>query len=159
MTVLTTVTVEKGLVRYLRAGVKHEMGANVLDLQVQLDKKEIEPPIFEAILACFDDSRALFETVGFTEDPSAADLEIDITRWPRLVLRVLETQYAAERMRLDDALADRYPIPERDVPALGELVAEIRRVTGAPRKTRPRYTTFLERQLAKRKNRRQRGDG
>lgn len=153
-----TVTVDKQLVRYLRNGVKQEMSANVFDLEMQLEKQEIDAPTIEAVLASFDESRSLFEYVGFVEESPATDVVVDLERWPRLVLRVLEAQHSIERARIEDAHAARIPIPERDVPQLGELVAEIRQKTGAPRKVRPRYQTFLEEQLAKRRNKRRRGD-
>ncbi len=158
MTGAGTVTVDKRLVRYLRNGVKQEMGASVFEILMQLDKQAVDPSMFRAVLACFDDSRSLFECVGFVEECPAKDLVIDLTRWPSLVLRVLEAQYSIERARIDDARAAKIPIPDRDVPQLGVLVAEIRRKTGASRKRRRRYRTFLEEQLAKRRNKRRRGD-
>lgn len=134
------------------------MSANVFELQVQLEKQEIDRPTFEAVLTCFDESRSLFEHVGFVEESPANDVVVDLERWPTLVLRVLETQHSIERARIDDAHAARIPIPDRDVPQLGELVARIRQKTGAPRKVRPRYKTFLEEQLARRRNKRRRGE-
>jgi hypothetical protein len=72
-----TVTVDKRLVRYLRNGVKQEIGANVFELQLQLDKQAVDPSMFRAVLACFDESRLLFECVGIVEECPAKDLVAD----------------------------------------------------------------------------------
>ncbi len=158
MTVEKNVKVDKRLVRFLREGVRQEINASVLELQVQLEMRAIDVPAFEAALAGFDECRALFEFVGFVDSGSPEDLVVDLVRWPRLVLRVLEGQYAAERARLEDARAVGVAIPERDLPALGTLIAGVRRSTRAPGAYQPRRQSFLERQLAKRRNRRRRGE-
>lgn len=153
-----TVTIDATLVRYLREGVKQELNANVWDLQAQLETT-IDPPTFRSILACFDESRSLFEFVGFVEEPDQERLTVDLSRWPRLVLRALESQHDAEVRRLQDAAASNFMLPLRDVPALGALVSAIREKTGVPpwvRRDQRREQSMLRR-LARMRKRRRRG--
>jgi hypothetical protein len=152
-----TVTVEGRLVRYLRRGVKEELLSILWDFQVQLENT-LDVQAVLAILACFDAARSLFEWAGFVDESEPADLILDLARWPGLVLRVFETQYTREVWRLQDAAAGDYVLPTRDVPALGCLVAEICQKTGARPRSRRDDRSFLQKQLAKRRNRRRRGD-
>jgi hypothetical protein len=151
-----TVTVEAKLVRYLREGAKQELTANTWDLQAQLETT-IDPPTLRSVLACFDASRSLFEFVGFVDERDPPDLVVDLSRWPQLVLRVLESQHDAEVRRLQDAAAGNFILPLRDVPALGALVSAIREKTGAP--PRLRRDQSVLRRLARMRKRGRRGDG
>jgi hypothetical protein len=150
-----TVTIEGRLVRYLREGVKQELNANVWDLQAQLETT-IDPPTFRSVLACFDASRSLFEFVGFVDEPEPTDLMVDLSRWARLVLRVLESQHEAEVRRLQDAAAESFMLPPRDVPALGALVNAIRKKTGAPPRLRRDQSVLVR--LSRIHKRRPRGE-
>lgn len=155
-----TVTIDKTLVRYLRAGVKQELSANIWSLQAQLETT-IDSPTFRSALACLDESRSLLEFVGFVEEAEQASLTIDLSRWPRLVLRVLESQYDAEVRRLQDAEAENFMLSPRDVPALGALVSAVREQTGVPPRLRreQRREESMRRRLARMRKRRQRGNG
>lgn len=126
----TMQTIEARLVRYLRQGVKHEINANAWDLQAQTETT-IDPPTLCSVLACFDDSRSLFEFVGFVDETDQADLLVDLSRWPTLVLRVLKSQHDAEVRRLQDAAVGNFMLPLRDVPALGALISLIQEKTGS----------------------------
>jgi hypothetical protein len=154
-----TVTIDGALVRYLREGVKRELDANICDLQAQLETT-IDPPAFRSALACLDESRSLFEFVGFVEEADQASLTVDLSRWPRLVLRALESQHDAEVRRLQDAAAENFMLPLRDVPALGALVGAIREKTGVPPRLRDqRREDSVLRRLARIRIRRRRGNG
>jgi hypothetical protein len=155
-----TVMIDGTLVRYLREGVKREFDANIWDLQAQLETT-IDPSTFRSALACFDESRSLFEFVGFVEEPDQASLTIDLSRWPRLVLRALESQHDAEVRRLQDAADANFMLAPRDVPALGALVTGIREKTGVPQRLRreQRREESMLRRLARMRKRRRRGNG
>jgi hypothetical protein len=150
------VTVDGKLQRFLRRGVRRELGAilDILELQVDVG---LDPETWPDALARFDDARALLDLIGIVDEPDQPDLVIDLGRWPRLVLRALETEHDAEVRRLQDAAADGYSLPSRDIPALGILVEDIRQKVGA-RPRRRRTCMFLETQVARRRNRRARGD-
>jgi len=151
------VTITGKLVRFLRSGVKRELGASVAVLQIELDTN-IDRETYYGALARFDAARTLLDAIGVSDKPEPQDVELDLGRWPRLVLKALESQYDAELVRLEDAHAGGFDLPTRDVPALGCLVADIREKVGAPPR-RERQQSFLERQLARRRTRRSRGDG
>jgi hypothetical protein len=155
-----TVTIDGALVRYLREGVKRELDGNICDLQAQLETT-IDPPTFRSVLACFDESRSLFEFVGFVEESDQASITVDLSRWPRLVLRALESQHDAEVRRLQDAAAENFMLPLRDVPALGALVSAIREKTGVPQRLRrdQRREESVLRRLARIRKRGRRGNG
>jgi hypothetical protein len=150
------IAIDGGLVRYLRRGVKRELGANLAILQVEVDTC-LDPRIWREALARFDDARAMFELIGIADDPEQPDLSLDLGRWPRLTLRVLESEHRAEVMRLEDARHEGFDLPARDVPVLGELIAEIRKKTGTSRRHR-HNESVLARQFARRRTRRPRGD-
>lgn len=142
-----SITIAGPLVRYLRRGVKQELAAIITILQAELDTT-LDPTTYRNALARFDEGRTLFDAIGLTDEPEPADVELDLLRWPRLVLRTLESEYAAEVRRLQDANAEGgFALPLRDVPALGNLVAEIRQQAGESLERRPK--SILE-QLAKR---------
>jgi hypothetical protein len=126
-----TVTIEGKLVRHLREGAKNELLANTWDLQEQL-LSTVDPQTFRGIVACLKDSLSLFEFVGFVDADEPRDLIVDLSLWPRLVLRVLESRHDAEVRRLQDAAGSNFTLPLGDVPALGILVLEIQQKTGAP---------------------------
>lgn len=125
------VRIAGSLVPYLRKGVKEELSATLVILTIQLDTT-LEPATYSNTLARFYDAQALCEVVGLTEEPDPADLVLDLGRWGRLVLKLLELEYDAELKRLQNATADGVQLPLRDVPALRRLVADLRDTLGAP---------------------------
>lgn len=145
------------LVRFLRNGVKQELSASVAILQIELDTT-IDPDTYYSTLARFDAARTLLDTIGVSDEPEPQDVELDLGRWPQLLLKALESQHETELMRLQDAHATGVDLPTRDVPALGCLVADIRKKVGAPPR-RARKQSFLQRQLARRHPRKTRGHG
>jgi len=124
------VRIAGSLVRYLRKGVKEELSATLVILTIQLDTT-LDPATYRNTLARLYDAQALFEVVGMTEDPEPADLVLDLGRWGRLALKLLEFEYDAELKRLQNATADEVELPLRDVPALRRLVADMRETLGA----------------------------
>lgn len=148
------VTIAGKLVPLLRGGVKRELAANLELLAIQLDTT-IDPAPYYAALARFDAARTLLDAIGVSDDPAQLDVELDLGRWPQLVLTALESQHQAELIRLEQAHADECDLPTRDVPALGRLVEEVRKQVTAPSK---RPTSFLDEDLGRR-IRRPRGDG
>jgi hypothetical protein len=144
------VRIAGSLVRYLRNGVKRELSTTLEILTIQLDTT-LDPETYNNALARFYDAQALFEAVGVAEDPEPADLVLDLARWGRLTLKLLEFEYDVELTRLQNATADGVELPLRDVPALRELVTDIR-------KAAPSRGSQSWRQIARRLQR-GRGDG
>jgi hypothetical protein len=150
------VTIAGSLVRYLRAGVKLQLSAATEILRVELETTAPDLSTYGAALARFDEGRALLDLIGFTDQDAPADIEVDLYRWPQLVLRSLETEYEGEVTRLQDAVAHGIELPARDMPALESLLAEIRKKTGGAVRGQQ---LPLERQPESRRRRRSRGDG
>jgi hypothetical protein len=117
------------LVRYLRREVKQEQAAVVTILQVEFDTV-LDSETYRSALDRFDEGRSLFDAIGLTDEDEPADLELDLARWPRLVLKTVESAYYAEVRRLQDASAEDRDLPMGDVPALGNLLAEVREKSG-----------------------------
>jgi hypothetical protein len=152
----TGVTITGKLVRFLRSGVKRELGASVAILAIEVDTN-LDPETYYSALARFDAARTLLDAIGLSDDAEPKDVEVDLSRWPRLVLKALESEHDAELIRLESAQASGFDLPTRDVPALGCLVADIRKKVCAPPR-HGRHQFVLERQLARRRTRRCRGD-
>ncbi len=125
------VTVAAKLVPYLRRGVKRELSDTLAILSFQLDTALDETTYYDA-LAKFDEARALFDAVGVVEERRQSDLELDARRWPRLLLRALESQYDIEMMRMQDRAAEGFGVPLLEIPALRDLVSDVREKVGAP---------------------------
>jgi hypothetical protein len=123
---VTTLRIKGSLVGYLRTGVLREMAATLQVLEVEVTQREIDPTVYGRALARFDETRALLDVIGLTTLDGDHDMELHIGSWRGLVLKVLKTQYSIERSRLEDAAVDGVRLATRDVPALGELVAELR---------------------------------
>jgi hypothetical protein len=156
MTTLGKVTIAGSLVRYLRAGVKRQMNAASEILQVELEETAPDLSTYGAALARFDEGRALLDLIGFVDQDAPADVEVDLSRWPQLLLRSLEAEYEMEVTRLQDAVAHGIGLPARDLPALELLLAEIRKKTGG---AVTGQQLPLERRPESRRTRRSRGDG
>jgi hypothetical protein len=146
-------TIPGNLVRYLRKGVKREFGASLVILGIEVETT-VDPKTYRDALACFDAARALLETIGLADDPRQPALQLDLGRWGRLILKSLESVHAAELMRLQDAAADGFDVPPRDIPALGSLVADIRNKVGTPQRGSHRRLLPLWARRAREANRR-----
>jgi len=153
------VTITGKLVRFLRGGAMLELGASaaIIEAQAAADA-HLRPKTFYRALARFDAARTLLEEIGVSDQLEPRDVELDLARWPRLLLKALESQLDQELIRLESAHADGIDLPPRDLQALGCLVADVRRKVGAPATHEPTRSR-LERQLARRPPRRNRGDG
>jgi hypothetical protein len=134
-----SVTVAGPLVRYLHRGVQKEMAAIVTVLQVEFDNV-LDPETYRSALARFLEGSSLFDAIGLTDEAEPADIELDLARWPRLVLKTLQSEYDAEVMRLQDSAAEGRDLPLGDVPALGSLLAEVREKSGLPPRPRRKQT-------------------
>jgi hypothetical protein len=144
------VTVARNLVPYLRGGVRRELSETFAILVFQVDEVLDQDTYYKA-LARFDDARALFDLVGVTDEPGQVDLELDLARWPRLVVRALEW----ELMRLRERADEGFESSLQDTPALGNLLSDVRRQVPTQSK---RSGSEAPRGLVRRK-RRSRGDG
>lgn len=120
------ITIPAVLVRYLRLGLQSQLSARVDMLAVVLEGRVDEPSYREALYG-FDDARSLLDTIGVGEHEGQDDVELDLSESGELVLKALESQHRFEVMRLEDAAAHGVPIPEREVPALGRLLADVRK--------------------------------
>jgi hypothetical protein len=124
------VTVAAGLVRHLRNAVTRELSTALEILAIQLDTT-LDPATYNDALARFHDAQALFDAIGMTEEPQPADLLLDLDRWPRLLLKLLEREHDAELQRLQDATTEGFAPPIRDLPALRSLTTDLREQLGA----------------------------
>ncbi len=148
------VTIAANLVPYLRRGVKRELSATLGLLAFQLDTALDRAEYYDA-LARFDEARALLDAIGVSDDRVQHELELELGRWPRLLLRVLESEYDIEVMRLQDRVAEGFDLPLGEIPALGGLISDVRKqVEVTPRRGGGEST----RQLSRR-SRRSRGNG
>jgi hypothetical protein len=120
------ITIPAELVRYLRRGVQSQLGARVDTLAVALEGSLDEPRYREALCG-FDAARTLLDTIGVSDREMRADVELDLSASGELVLKALESQHRFEVTRLEDAAAHGVQIPEREVPQLGRLVADVRK--------------------------------
>jgi hypothetical protein len=133
------VTIAAGLVRYLRKGVKRELGEALESLAIQLDTHlhtELDPDRYYKALARFQAAQELLDAVGVTAAPNPTDLVLDLGRWPRLVLKALELEYDANLVGLESVAADGIELPTRDLPVLADLVTSIRETVDVPRHPR-----------------------
>jgi hypothetical protein len=160
MTVSTAdMTIAGPLVKLLRGRLKRELCARADLLRIELDAN-LTPERWNTALASFNEGCELMATIGLTDDPSQADVELDVRRWGRLILTIYEREYREGLLRIKDAEAEGYDptLIGKNIPALGALVQEIQQRTGIrPKRGRP--MSFLEEQLAKRRRGgRRRGD-
>lgn len=146
------ITIPGKVVKYVRRGAKAELGHSLAIYEIAIHSDRIDPKAYAIAAARLDAARSLFEAVGPSDDPRQEDIQLDLRRWPRLLLRVLDEQLDAEVRRLQDAAAEGFELPVREVPALRALTAEVRKRTGAPPRRR-RSHSFLERSRAKRRRR------
>jgi hypothetical protein len=130
------VTVSGSLVRYLRSGVKEEMASAIGILLAELDTS-LTPATFRAALGRFDDSRTLLEMIGFVDEPKPADVQLDLSRCPQLVLKALGSEHSKKIQRVEDAAAAGIEMPTRDISDLESLLAEVRTGLGTVADDRP----------------------
>ena len=129
------------LIRFLRRGVKLEPGENATIIVAQCaPDTHLEPKTYYRALARFDAAQTLLEEIGVSEQRKPQDVELDLSCWPRLLLKALESQLDQELIRLEGAHADGDNLPPRDLQALGCLVANMRRKVGAPATHEPRHS-------------------
>jgi hypothetical protein len=153
-----SVTIPPSLVKYLRRGVKRELSATLVILAIQVDTV-LDPNTYHKAVVRFNETQALFEAIGLTDElQPPANLTLDLDCWPRLVLRALESQYAIELMRRQDAVAEGVELPMRDLPALKTLIADIRKMVGVPRQQQP-YLSPWARYRVRRRRRASQNDG
>ena len=79
------ITIAGKLVRFLRSGVKREFAASLEVLAFEVDKN-IDRETYYGALARFDAARTLLDAIGVSDEPEQPDVELDLGRWPRLVL-------------------------------------------------------------------------
>jgi hypothetical protein len=139
----SSVTVTGPLVRYLRRAVKEELAAIVTVLQIELDN-DLDPETYRGALAGFAEASSLLDAIGLTDEGKLADIELDLARWPRVLLKTLQSVYDAEVQRLQDSAAEGRELPLRDVPALGGLLAEVRKKSGLGPRARRKQTRAIE---------------
>ena len=122
----SSITIPGPLVRYVRAGVKREIGSRLAILQDEIDR-DLDPETYSAALARLWPATELLDLIGLEDRPNQLDIEVDLTTSARLLLKVLEIQHRIEVQRLQDAIVDGIHLPEKDVADLGALVSFIRR--------------------------------
>jgi hypothetical protein len=119
-----TVTVPANLLRYVRRGLHTEFSAaaeraSLIELQGLTEEQ------FDAALETFDAVRTLLKNVGFVDEGSDQDIELDISPDPVVVHRGLECQYHAQVDRVEESAhaTGANPGPSDEIWALGELLA------------------------------------
>jgi hypothetical protein len=122
----STLAIESGLVPYLRKGVLREMTDALQILQVEVAEDVIDVSVYDQALARFDQTRALLAAIELNETADARELRIDDERLRGLIVGALKMQHELERSRLEDAAVDGVQLDPREVPALGNLVAQLR---------------------------------
>jgi hypothetical protein len=135
------------MVRYLRKGVVLELVDALQDLEVKVAEEAINPLGYDETLARFDEARGLLSIIGLSSAAHDRDIELDPGRWHALATKALESQHTAEVCRLRDAAAEGVQLLPRDVPALGEVVAELHDKTylQSTRGRPPRRSSYMRR--------------
>jgi hypothetical protein len=102
------------------------MATTLARLSVETAVDDPDSVLLRRELARFDDARALTDRIGWSDVPDEPDVEVDVSRWPCLILKALQVQHEKETARLADATSAGFTPAPKDVPALGELVAQVR---------------------------------
>jgi hypothetical protein len=133
-----SVTIPGPLVSYLRAGLRHEIGSRLASLQAEIDT-ELDPETYSAALERLQSATELFDRIGLENRPDQPDVDIDLSRWARLLLKALEAQYRLAVLRglQDTAAEDIHLPPQRCVMELSALVSLLRQKTCDPAPRRP----------------------
>ncbi len=125
-----SVAIPGPLVPYVRAGVKREIDSRLATLQGEIET-EFDPETYSAALARLYSATALLDEIGLENRSDQADVEVDLKRWARLLLKALEAQYRVAVLRglQDVAAEDIHLPPQRYVVELGALVSLVRQET------------------------------
>jgi hypothetical protein len=126
-----SITIPAHLVKYLRCGIINHLKWCIAVLDTRLSD-DIDERALQLAFAELSDTWQLFDTAGATTISSTEDLVLPAKRWDLRIVRALEAQYASERTRIEDARAQGFPIPARDVPELHRFVVDLRRRLGLP---------------------------
>jgi hypothetical protein len=135
------VRIAASLVRYLRKGVKRELIEASESLAIQYATHlhtELDADRYYKAIARFQAAQELFDAVGVNAAPKPTALVLDLSRWPRLVLKALLLEYDANIVALESVAADGIELQTRDLPALEDLLAEIRKKVRGRRQRRER---------------------
>jgi hypothetical protein len=132
-----SITIPRGLVPYLRKGVRRLMAGPLAALSVQTLAEDGDTALLKRELRRFDEGRALIEATGWTDVRDERDFELDIQRWGHLGLIALRSEHEREVARQQDAEAQGFAPMPKDLPALGRLVARVRDVVHPSQHRRP----------------------
>jgi hypothetical protein len=121
-----SIRIPRGLVRYLRKGVRGLMAGPLATLSVQALVEDGDTALLKRELRRFDEGRALIEAIGWTDAREERDFDLDIHRWGHLGLTALRAEHERELARHQDAEAQGFAPMPKDLPALGRLVAHLR---------------------------------
>jgi hypothetical protein len=105
-------TVPANLVPCLRSGVFGEWGfaaEDIADRALQFGS-DASDDAYRVPLKAFDAGRALLDAVGWRAEGSQADVEIDLSLYPQLVLKAL----TSEQLALSDRLTELPPTGSKD---------------------------------------------
>jgi hypothetical protein len=111
----------RDLVRYLRQGVKADLIAILEILKIQLDTT-VDPGTYRQALVCFDEDR---DTIGLADEPRPQNIQLDISRCPRITIKALQEQHRLELLRLEMAAIEGFEPPTNSASALSALIVQI----------------------------------
>jgi hypothetical protein len=139
------VTIAGQLVRYLRRGVKRELAASLVALAIEVERN-VDPKSYYDALRRFEAANSLLDAIGLSDEPHPPSVELDLGRWPRLILKALEHAHDSEMVRIHDAQAAGINVPAPDTAALSELIAEIRSKVGLATRRKKRWRIWRARE-------------
>lgn len=136
---IDTVTVPGNLVRYVRRGLHAEFSA-AAERTSLIELQDLTEEQFDAALETLDAVRTLLKNVGFADESSGHDVELDISPNPVVVHRGLECQYHAQVDRVEESAhaTGANPGPSDEIWALGELLATLKARADSAREERRR---------------------
>lgn len=102
------------------------MASTLARLSIETAVAEPDLLLLDRDLVRFDEARALAEEIGWSDVPEQPDLDLDLARWPNLILSALDVQLKKETARLIDALTAGFKLTWRDATTLSVLVAQVR---------------------------------
>jgi hypothetical protein len=129
-----SIAIPRGLVRYLRKGLRGLIAQPLAALSVQTLAEDGDSALLKRELRRLDQGRALIDAIGWTDARDEHDFDLDIQRWGHLALIALRTEHEREVARHQDAEAQGFAPMPKDVPALGRLVAHLRDTVHPPRR-------------------------
>jgi hypothetical protein len=133
------VTVPANLVRYVRRGLHTEFSA-AAERAFLIELQDLTEEQFDAALETLDAVRTLLKNVGFVDEGSGHDIELDISPDPVIVHRGLECQYHAQVDRVEESAQATSPNSgsSDEIWALGELLATLKAGADSAREERRR---------------------